>query len=255
MSERVIRLDLEYDGTDFVGWQIQLRGRSVQGELARALHTFLGREVIPVAAGRTDAGTHAMGQVAHFRTDSRHSPQRMCLALNGLLPPDIAVTACQLAADDFHARFSAVGKCYRYRIVGVRAPLDRGRVWTLYRPLDLGRMERAAAALPGTHHFGAFCKQDPIPDRYDCHIQRCAWDRVGRELVFEIEGNRFLRHMVRILVGTLVEIGLDQRPEEDLSRLLREAEAGADPRVSRMQAGATAPAVGLCLVRVLYPDP
>jgi len=254
LSERVIRLDLEYDGTDFVGWQVQPLGRSVQGELARALRTFLREEAVPVAAGRTDAGTHAMGQVAHFRTCSEHSPERMHKALNSLLPPDMAVTACRPVPDDFHARYSAIGKCYRYRIAGVRVPLDRGRVWTLYRPLDLERMRQAAAALPGIHHFGAFCKQDPVPDRYDCHMQRCSWNRVGRELVFEIEGNRFLRHMVRILVGTMVEIGLSQRPVDDLARLLQEAGDGADPRLSRMRAGPTAPAVGLCLVRVLYPD-
>jgi len=255
MAERVIRLDLEYDGTDFVGWQIQARGRTVQGELARALATFLREEVVPVGSGRTDAGTHALGQVAHFRTRSGLAPRRMQQALNGLLPPDIAVTACAEADDGFHARYSAVGKRYRYRIADRKSPLDRRRLWTLFRPLDLDRMRHAAAALPGTHHFGAFCKQDPEPDRFDCHIHSAAWNRAGCELVFEIEGNRFLRHMVRVLVGTMVEIGLGQRPPDDVARLLAEAANGADPRLCRSRAGATAPAVGLCLMRVFYPDP
>lgn len=255
VSERVIRLDLEYDGTDFVGWQTQARGRSVQGELTRALGAFLHEEVVPVGSGRTDAGTHALGQVAHFRTRSPHSSERMLKALNSLLPPDISVTGCRRAPDDFHARYSAVGKRYRYRIASAKASLDRRFVWTLYRPLDFERLTRAAIALPGTHHFGAFCKQDPVPDRYDCHIHHCSWIRAGRELVFEVEGNRFLRHMVRILVGTMVEIGLGRRPTEDLAGLLQEDGDGADPRASRMRAGATAPSVGLCLVRVLYPDP
>lgn len=252
-EERVIRIDLEYDGTDFVGWQAQARGRSVQGELARALTTFLQVETVPVGAGRTDAGTHAMGQVAHFRTATTHPPKRMQQALNGLLPPDVAVTACTEVDDGFHARYSAIGKCYRYRIASARSPLERRRVWTLYRPLNFERLALAARAIPGTHHFGAFCKQDPVPDRFDCHIYRSEWTRAGRELVFEIEGNRFLRHMVRILVGTMVEIGLSRRPVEDLSGLLQEAGAGADPLTCRRRAGATAPAVGLCLIRVHYP--
>ena len=135
LRERVIRLDLEYDGTDFVGWQVQARGRSVQGELARALATFLRVETRPVGSGRTDAGTHALGQVAHFRTRSGHPPRRIQQALNGLLPPDIAVTGCAVAGDDFHARYSALGKCYRYRIASAKTPLERRRVWNTLREL------------------------------------------------------------------------------------------------------------------------
>lgn len=248
-GRRTIRLDLEYDGTDFVGWQTQPRGRSVQGELARALEQLLQDSVIPVGSGRTDAGTHALGQVAHFHTTARHSVARFEHALNSLLPPDIAVTAAREAADAFHARHSASSKRYRYRIALARRAVDRRLVWLLHGQLDLEAMVSASEALPGEHHFGAFCKRDPVPDRFECHVLDARWARCDHELVFEIEANRFLRHMVRIIVGTLVEIGRGRRPGTDILALLQGG-SSAD----RCQAGATAPARGLCLLGVTYPD-
>ncbi|MFC1526495.1 tRNA pseudouridine(38-40) synthase TruA [Candidatus Latescibacterota bacterium] len=251
---RTIRLDLEYDGTDFVGWQIQARGRSIQGELHRALGQLLREEVMPVGSGRTDAGTHALGQVAHFHTTSGLPPERLARALNSLLPPDIAVTACSEASGDFHARYSALSKRYRYRIATAKPALDRRFVWTLYRSLDLQRLNDAAGALSGTHQFAAFCKQDPVPERFDCRILDCCWYRQGLELVFEVEANRFLRHMVRILVGTMVEVGLGQRPGSCLPELLAPCEGASEARERRASAGPTAPATGLCLLRVVYPE-
>ena len=245
-QRRTIRLLLEYDGTDFVGWQIQASGRTVQGELARALQTFLRQSVCPIGSGRTDTAAHALGQVAHFHTFSDHSLARIQRALNGLLPADIAVHNVEEATPDFHARYSAIGKRYRYRICTTKAALYRNQVWSFYQSLDLDAMQEATGALLGTHAFGAFCKQDPVPDNFNCQITHCSWQLQDSEWVFEIEANRFLRHMVRIIVGTLVETGSGRRPPENMATLLA---SGDRPR-----AGPTAPARGLCLLRVYYPE-
>lgn len=238
-------MTLEYDGTGFVGWQMQSQGRSVQGELADALSILLRDKVVPVGSGRTDAGVHAIGQVAHVHTASDFPTSRIRKALNGLLPPDIAVLDVDDAAPDFHARFDAVGKRYRYRLCNGKSACDRYRVWALFRPLNHGAMVEASRHLLGRHSFGAFCKQDPVPDSLYCGVSDCSWQPTAREFVFEIEANRFLRHMVRILVGTLVEIGYERRPPDQMIDLL----ACGD----RDQAGQTAPARGLCLLEVEYP--
>jgi tRNA pseudouridine38-40 synthase len=242
---RNIRLVIEYDGTDFAGWQIQARGRTVQGELTRVLDILLREPVCPIGAGRTDAGTHALGQVAHFHTRSDLPVGRIRQGLNGLLPADVAVRAADEVPPEFHARYSARSKRYRYRICAGKAALDRGQVWALSHPLDLEAMREAARILPGVHDFGAFCRQDPVPASLRCHLLDCSWEGRERELVFEIEADRFLRHMVRIIVGTMAEIGAGRRPPAAMADLL----AGGD----RTRAGRTAPARGLCLLRVVYP--
>ena len=243
---RTVRMTLEYDGTNFVGWQIQSRGRSVQGELGEALSTLLREPVTPVGSGRTDAGVHAAGQVAHFQTASDLSTTEIRKGLNGLTAPDIAVLDVDDAAVDFHARYSALRKRYRYRICVGKTAIERQRVWTLYTPIDHGSMVQASRHLLGDHSFAAFCKRDPEPESFACTILDCSWERVGRELVFEIEANRFLRHMVRILVGTLVEVGCGRRPPRQMLDLLT---IGV-----REQAGQTAPPQGLCLLEVTYPE-
>ena len=253
MNPRTIRLDLEYDGTDFLGWQIQARGRTVQGELARALRELLQEPVTPVGSGRTDAGTHALGQVAHLRTGTNLPPERICRALNSLLPPDISVHSAAEAADDFHARYSAVSKRYRYRICSRKTAVDRRWVWSLRRNLDYDSMVAASADLAGTHDFRAFCNQHPVPDSFSCTVFHCGWERCGPEMRFEIEANRFLRHMVRIIVGTLVEIGLGKRLPNLAASLKGEIEGKVGPREVRGLAGPTAPAMGLCLLEVNYP--
>jgi len=245
-SLRNIRLLLEYDGTDFEGWQIQAAGRTVQGELSRALEILLKEPIRPTGSGRTDAGTHALGQVAHFHTRRDLPPERILRGLNGLLPPGIAVLQVDEVPPDFHARYSARSKRYRYRIHLGKPALNRTQVWPFYQQLDLEAMQEATRVLPGVHDFGAFCKQDPVPDDPCCRISDCFWERRGRELVFEIEADRFLRHMVRILVGTMTEIGTGRRLPGEMRDLLLCGD--------RSRSGATAPARGLCLVRVSYPD-
>lgn len=241
---RTLKLVLEYDGSDFAGWQIQAQGRTVQAELARALETLLRHPACPTGAGRTDAGTHARGQVAHVHTTSALPCDRLVRGLNGLLPPDIAVRRIEEAPPDFHARYSAQGKRYRYRIRTAKAALDRHRVWPLKRRLDPDLLDAAAACLPGTHDFAAFCKQDPVPPSFLCRIDQAAWQTNADEFTFEITGNRFLRHMVRILVGTMAQIAEGKRPPQDMATLL----ASGDRRA----AGPTAPADGLCLLEVYY---
>jgi len=242
--QRTLRLLLEYQGTDFCGWQIQPQGRTVQGELARCLQVLLGEEVCPIGAGRTDAGTHALGQVAHLHTHSTLPLYCLHRGLNGLLPPDVAVLRVEEAPAHFHARYSAKTKRYRYRVRTVRSALDRPFVWSLYQELKLEPMSQAAAHLAGAHSFAAFCNQDPLPGSFVCQVQDCGWTRRGPELIFEIAADRFLRHMVRILVGTMVEVGRGRRPSGDMTRLLESAD--------RTLAGPTAPAQGLCLVGVDY---
>ena len=241
---RGIRLLIEYDGSDFVGWQVQKHGRTVQSELANALGILLREEITPIGSGRTDAGTHALGQVAHFHTHSSAATERMLRGLNGLLPRDICIHAVDEVDLDFHARYSAKRKLYRYRIHLGKSAVQRRYTWSLHTALDIERMQDASAHLKGTHNFSAFCKQDPVPNLFSCAIYAADWRSEGHELIFEIEGNRFLRHMVRILVGTIVEIGSNKRPPNDLVRLLQYGR--------RKEAGKTAPACGLHLLKVCY---
>ena len=243
---RTLRLVLEYDGTHFVGWQSQKSGRTVQDALEQALHTLLKEPVRLTGSGRTDAGTHALGQVAHFQTEAALPTHQLLRSLNGLLPPDIAVRAADEVAADFHARYSAARKRYRYRIHQGKAAVNRTQVWTYYPALSLAPITEAATTLCGEHSFGAFCKQDPIPEHLTCRVFDAVWSQRGPELVFEIEANRFLRHMVRIIVGTMVEIGRGTMPPEAIAELLTSGD--------RTAAGTTAPACGLCLLWVAYPD-
>ncbi len=241
---RTIRLLIEYDGSDFVGWQVQSEGRTVQAELARAIKILTKDDTYPTGSGRTDAGTHALGQVAHFYTHSTLPIERMHRGLNALLPADITVHTVEDVDDSFHARYSAKRKRYRYRIHEGKNSISRNFTYTCFRPLNFDYLREASLVLPGTHSFGAFCKQDPVPNNLLCTIYTAEWQRQGRELVFEVEGNRFLRHMVRIFVGTMIEIGLEQRSPSAMKTLLESGE--------REAAGHTAPACGLHLLWVRY---
>ena len=208
--------------------------------------TLLQEEVAPVGSGRTDAGTHALGQVAHAHVRSSMEAGAIHRGLNALLPEDVAVLRVLDVPAGFHARYGALGKRYRYRIDTVRHALGRHAVWTLPRRLDMEPMAAAAAGLQGPLDFRAFCKADPPPESYTCRIDAAGWRQTGHRWTFEIEADRFLRHMVRALVGTMVEVGQGKRSPGGFLELLR----GAD----RSLAGATAPARGLCLLSVRYPE-
>ncbi len=243
---RTLKLTLAYDGTRFVGWQRQAAGESIQGVLEEALARFAGAPVTVHGAGRTDAGVHALGQVASVRLTSSHDVETLTRALNAQLPEDLRVREIVEAEAEFHARFSARAKTYRYqmRSGGVASPFDRAYVWHLPERLDAAAMRTAAHALVGRHDFAAFQSVGTsVPDSVRT-ITESDLRADGDRLVYEVTGDGFLRHMVRAIVGTLVEIGRGWRPASNMAALL---EGG-----TRAQAGATAPPHGLFLVRVDY---
>ena len=243
---RTLKITLAYDGTRFVGWQRQADGESIQGLIEDALAQFEGAPVTVHGAGRTDAGVHALGQVASARVGFSHDSGTLARALNAHLPADVRVVFVEDVEDRFHARFSASGKTYRYQIrnTAVAKPFDRAFVWHLPEPLSLAPMISAAGLLIGTHDFNAFRSVGSAISSTVRTITRSEWRNNAGLLTYEISGDGFLRHMVRAIVGTLVEIGRGWRQPEEISTLLTGA--------ARADAGATAPAHGLFLVSVDY---
>jgi tRNA pseudouridine38-40 synthase len=245
---RKLKLTLEYDGTAYRGWQVQAEGATIQGVLEEKLEVITGTPVRVTGAGRTDSGVHALAQVASFETRSEIAPEQLVRALNALLPPDIAAQEAELVGPDFDARRSARGKIYHYQIWNAeRRSAFHGRyAWRLRRPLQQGAMRAAAAHLLGEHDFSAFRAAD-CPAKHPVRtVRRIEITELQAPLVrIEIEATAFLKHMVRNIVGTLVEVGKGKRTPDDVARVL----AGRD----RTQAGPTAPAHGLFLVRVHYP--
>ena len=257
---RTLKLTLAYDGAPFVGWQRQAQGISVQGLLEAILSELDGAPVAVAGAGRTDAGVHALGQVASCALATERDPQTIRRALNAKLPVSVRVMAVDAAPEAFHARFSARGKRYRYVIANgpLVSPFSAGQAWHVPGRLDVPAMQRAAASLVGTHDFSAFqstgtevphavrtIHEATVSDVTDDPPVPLPHHAVpgGRLLVFEVAADGFLRHMVRAMAGTLVEAGQGRRPP-DLRPLL----AAAD----RAQAGPTAPPHGLWLVEVNY---
>jgi len=236
-----LKLTLEYDGVDFHGWAAQPGLRTVECELRAALDgVFPGWSGLAVA-GRTDTGVHARGQVASVDVERGPPPERAPGALNAALPDDVAVTLAEEVRPDFHARFSARARSYRYRIWrrSTPSPFELGRAWWLPRPLDEAKLADAADAIIGEHDFRAFTPTETQHEVFARTVHAAAWHRRGEALELEITADSFLRHMVRALVGTMVE----QTPEQ-----LRALVAGA----SRASAGTTAPPWGLYLERVEY---
>jgi len=244
----VVKLTLEYDGTRYVGWQVQPNGPSIQAEVERALATLHKAPRRVTAAGRTDAGVHALGQVASFAEPAPLPLAAYVQGMNGLLPDDIAVRAASVEPDGFDARRSARGKRYRYRILNVptRAPLERHRAWQVFRPLDVAALRAAAAPLVGRHDFAAFQAADCESAHAVREVRRLEVERAGPEIAIVIEATAFVKHMVRNIAGTLVEVGLGRRDAGSIPALL----AGRD----RTRAGRTAPPQGLVLEEVFYGD-
>jgi len=242
------KLVVEYDGTPFVGWQRQENGPSVQAALEDAVFAFCGERVVAQGAGRTDAGVHAAGQVAHVDIARESGADTVRDALNfHLKPAPIAVLSAIAAGEDFHARFSAIGRAYRYRIVNRRAPLalELGRAWHLVQPLDAARMHEAAQMLVGNHDFTSFRSsicQAPSPVKT---LDRLDVSRHGEAIEIVAEARSFLHHQVRNMAGTLKLVGEGKWQPRDVASAL----AARD----RSKAGPTAPPEGLCLERVVYP--
>lgn len=246
---RNIRITVQYDGTDLAGWQRQDAGTTVQALLEDALQRFDGTRVVVHGAGRTDAGVHALGQVASFRLANPVLPPVLARALNGVLPPQVRVLSAEEAPEHFHAQFSATGKVYEYRIVNapMASPFLHRYAWHVPGPLDPDAMALAAAGLEGTHDFAAFQGSGSAVVTTTRTIRSIEWDP-GRgydlPLVLRIEGDGFLRHMVRNIAGTLVDIGAGRWPPGEIFAILESRD--------RRRAGRTAPPHGLFLVRVLY---
>jgi tRNA pseudouridine38-40 synthase len=234
-----LKLTLEYDGTEFRGWAVQPGERTVEGVIREGLTRVFPRWEGLAVAGRTDTGVHALANVVTVDVDGGPSLQRAAEALNTVLPDDVAVLDAQDVADDFHARFSASARSYRYRIwrPRVRSAFEHRRSWWVSRPLDVRALSEAAEALVGEHDFRAFTPTETQHDVFVRVVKRATWAEEGDVLAFEITADSFLRHMVRTLVGTMVD-GVDVRPLLD----------GA----VRSEAGQTAPPWGLYLVGVRY---
>lgn len=246
---RTLKLTVAYDGTRFCGWQRQDNGPTIQAALEDAFQPLLGVTPVVHGAGRTDAGVHALGQVASVEADTPHPVEAIQRALNIRLDPDIRVLAVDEMPQGFHARFDAIGKTYRYRLAtaAVVSPFAHRYVWHVPQPLNAAAMQAAARALLGRHDFSSFQSTgseavDPIRT-----LNRIDVRRQDDELVVDVHGDGFLRHMVRAIVGTLVDVGAGRRNPASLPALLASRDRG--------QAGDTAPAQGLTLVSVDYPEP
>ena len=237
---------LAYDGTAYHGWQIQPNGASVQECLMKALSTLLRREVEVVGAGRTDAGVHALGQVANFHTESAMSVEEILEYCNRYLPEDIAVVEVSEAAPRFHSRLNATGKRYRYRIINSQIPDVFWRRYATEEPeeLDLDAMRKAAELLLGEHDFKAFTSAKKSKKSTVRRIDEIRIERIENRVEFVFTGNGFLHHMIRILMGTLLEVGKGIRTPESVTDILKSGD--------RAKAGALVPAKGLVLEEVFY---
>ena len=241
-----IKVVLEYDGSGFVGWQQQAHGRTVEAELKRALKKVTGEDLKVYAAGRTDAGAHAEGQVVSFQTDGRISPHRLVAALNARLPADVAVLSGEEVPDEFHARYSARWRRYRYRYLDrpSRPALERGRCWHVRGALDADAMSAAAKALLGRHDWTSYCSASEPPDARVREMRSARVVRRGDVVELELVAEGFLRGLARSIAGARAEVGRGRRPPEWVGEILEARD--------RRKAARTAPAAGLTLMEVIY---
>lgn len=247
MTVPTYRLDLEYEGTRYRGWQEQQNARSVAGELRRAVMQAGGDVVELGGAGRTDAGVHALHQVAHLRLRTAVDPRRFRLAINDALPHDVHVLLMRQAGDRFHARHDAVLRSYVYQISRRRTALAKRSVWWIKRPLDLTRVRQAATRLPGMHDFAAFCERPQDQTSTQVLVERAEVESAGALILIRLAASHFLWKMVRRVVGALVRVGSGELAEGEFEALVR---GGAKGRGST--AAWTAPPSGLFLERVVY---
>jgi len=244
---RTIKLIIEYDGANYQGWQVQPKGPTIQGMLEDKIKLLTGESIQLVGSGRTDAGVHALGQVAHFKTQSRMDLRSMQRALNSLLPRDIVIQKIEEVEEGFHARKHVKSKIYEYRILNrsLRSAFNRGYVWHIPQKINLTQMKKATQGLIGEHDFSAFRTAGSSTRTTIRRVNRAEWKR-GRDglIRFEIEANGFLKQMVRSIVGTLIEVGKGKINVEEFRKILDSKD--------RKMAGTTAPAQGLFLKEVKY---
>ncbi len=242
------KLRLEYDGTAYAGWQRQPDRPTIQQALEDALRQITHSRISTVAAGRTDAGVHALGQIVSFRSDAPFSPHEWIRALNGVLPKDVSILDAEVVADQFHARYDARSKTYEYRILNqpTRPALERLRAWQIANPLDVRLMRETFRYVLGKRDCTSFQGSPTDTQNPVCHVQRIDLVQEGRLIRFTIQADRFLKQMVRAFMGTLVEIGRGKRTPDEMAAIL----AAKDRRA----AGPTAPPQGLYLLHVTYEE-
>jgi tRNA pseudouridine38-40 synthase len=239
-------LELAFDGTAYHGWQRQPNAHSVQQELEEALSVLLGQPIEVVAAGRTDAGVHAAHMVVHFDYSQAFDVQALIHRLNRFLPEALVISKLVEVHPEAHARFDAISRTYRYRISTRKDPFSERFTWQLHQPLDLESMNLAAQYLIGTHDFECFSKSHTDVKTFICTVAYARFTQQAHEIHFEIRADRFLRNMVRAIVGTLVEVGWHKRALSSIPELIASK--------SRSEAGVSVPAKGLSLIAIEYPE-
>jgi len=240
------KLTIEYDGSAFQGWQIQPYGRTVQNEIQVSLTKMTKQQVVLIGSGRTDSGVHALGQVANFQCDTKITAQEFQRGLNSLLPDDIVIKSCQRVDDNFHSRFDAISKIYRYQIIRSAIPIAIGRQYALHikRKLNLDAMNMAVSHIIGTHDFKAFEGSGSPRSHSTRNVIKAGFIEKPPYLYFQIEADGFLRYMVRNIVGTLIDVGYGKIRADDFNMILTSKDRGL--------AGTKAPAHGLFLIKVNY---
>ncbi len=240
-----VKVTTEYDGSNYSGWQRQTNSNSVQQTIEECLFKLTGRRIVIHGAGRTDAGVHAIGQVFHFDDDSIPA-ERYAGALNSKLPYDIRAITSQAVDENFHSRFDAKGKRYQYKIVNQKRPIviQRNYVWRVYKPIDIDKMKKAASELLGEHDFTSFMAARSFVSSTIREIHSIDIKKDNEQIIIDISGNGFLRSMVRIIAGTLVEMSTGQKDYRNMKKII-------DAK-NRLSAGITAPAGGLYLMEVYY---
>lgn len=243
-----VRLTVAYDGTNYHGWQVQKNGITIESELNRCLRALLGEDIQVIGASRTDAGVHALGNVAVFDTCARIPAEKISYALNQRLPEDIRIQKSEAVGLDWHPRYVSSRKTYEYRIYRGKFPMPVKRLYSYftYRKLDVNRMVEAAAYLEGEHDFKSFCQTGAQVESTVRTIYSAQVEEQGADLVIRICGNGFLYNMIRIIAGTLMDIGEGKRSPEDMETIIEAKDRAA--------AGPTAPPQGLTLIRYEYPD-
>ena len=241
------KMKISYDGTRYQGWERQKNtDMTIQGKLEAVLSVMTGSAVEVIGSGRTDAGVHARGQIANFHINTDKTPEQIKEYLNRYLPEDVCVGEVRAASERFHSRYNALGKTYKYTCyVGEGKPVfDRKYVYVVEEKLDLSKMEQAAEYLKGTHDFASFCSNPKMKKSTTRCVDTILIDKEGDYLIFTFHGNGFLHHMVRILTGTLLEVGMGKRTPQSMQELIEAKK--------RELAGFTVPAQGLCMMEVDY---
>jgi len=241
---RNIKLEIEYDGTNFSGWQVQPKLKTVQGEIENKLKEILEEKIKLVSAGRTDVGAHALGQVANFKTFSQLNLDSIFYGLNSLLPEDIVIKNIKEVDFDFNSRYDAISRVYRYRVYLGRTALLRNYVWQFGYDVKISDIMKATEKILGENDFSSFCVAKSGKNNNFCNVIVASWRKRKNELILEIKADRFLHSMIRILVGTLMDVGRGYFSLKDFEEIFKSKD--------RKQAGKTAPACGLYLVKVNY---